>query len=576
MNAKHQAILTKMQQDPANKTCADCHGPAARWASINLGCFLCIGCSGVHRKLGVHISVVRSITLDTWTPGQVAQFVELGNVKSASVYEANLPPNFRRPSSSDAINLERFIRDKYERKLFTSVENGGPNPNRRGSTYHDRRSDSARSSGTAAPTSAGIAHDAHGPKPGQAVDRVPMSSGYATRDTPRSARASASTPYQRANSMRQMLEMGFAPHTAARALDATRGNLEQAVEWVLQHDGSVRGLPERPREDFGSTRPSADAHRPTPSLSQPVSKPVDAQVDLLTFDEEPVADKPKAAPAYMGTQPIKTPVQEPLSRTAMEPSNRSKATAAAPPAWAAVDDDFADFGAFESALPSSPTPREKPSSSKQVPAQGATSSVGTTDTNRQGQADGFASQVKSNAGLATTVLQNVGSMPTARASTQSTTTSNLGDSGTTQSALPMGSPQSRPAQPAVAPEPVKEAPATVTSTPADDPFAGLTSLAIAQSFSKPSRVAEDRKRETRSTSAEDGSSAPITKTREPASVDTQQITKKDPVQAVGAATDNAAESKATESLLFDIPEVTAEAPASTDKATLSLEDLLGV
>lgn len=46
--------------------------PGPRWASWNLGIFLCIRCAGIHRNLGVHISRVKSVNLDTWTPQQVA------------------------------------------------------------------------------------------------------------------------------------------------------------------------------------------------------------------------------------------------------------------------------------------------------------------------------------------------------------------------------------------------------------------------------------------------------------------------------------------------------------------------
>jgi hypothetical protein len=36
------------------------------------GVFMCIRCSGIHRSMGTHISKVKSVDLDTWTPEQMA------------------------------------------------------------------------------------------------------------------------------------------------------------------------------------------------------------------------------------------------------------------------------------------------------------------------------------------------------------------------------------------------------------------------------------------------------------------------------------------------------------------------
>ena len=44
-----------------NAVCCDCGSPEPDWASLNLGTLLCIECSGIHRKKGVHISKVRLI-----------------------------------------------------------------------------------------------------------------------------------------------------------------------------------------------------------------------------------------------------------------------------------------------------------------------------------------------------------------------------------------------------------------------------------------------------------------------------------------------------------------------------------
>lgn len=51
-------FLQEMLREEENKYCADCEAKQPRWASWNLGVFLCIRCAGLHRNLGVHISKV--------------------------------------------------------------------------------------------------------------------------------------------------------------------------------------------------------------------------------------------------------------------------------------------------------------------------------------------------------------------------------------------------------------------------------------------------------------------------------------------------------------------------------------
>lgn len=97
-----------------------CSIKGPRWASWNLGVFLCIRCAGIHRNLGVHISKVKSVNLDSWTPEQVVSLQQMGNSRARAVYEANLPDNFRRPQNDSS--LESFVRAKYEHKKYIARE----------------------------------------------------------------------------------------------------------------------------------------------------------------------------------------------------------------------------------------------------------------------------------------------------------------------------------------------------------------------------------------------------------------------------------------------------------------------
>lgn len=122
LNAKHAKVLLGLLKLPENKECADCRSKAPRWASINLGIFICMRCSGIHRSLGVHISKVRSTTLDTWLPEQVAFMQVMGNQKSNNYFEADLPPTFVRDQ------MELFIYAKYVNKRWASTTSPPPKP----------------------------------------------------------------------------------------------------------------------------------------------------------------------------------------------------------------------------------------------------------------------------------------------------------------------------------------------------------------------------------------------------------------------------------------------------------------
>ncbi len=80
----HFAVTTIRHQ---NNVCVDCNTPDPEWVSINLGVLMCIECSGIHRSLGVHVSKVRSLTLDAWENELLEVIAGVGNTIFNAIWE---------------------------------------------------------------------------------------------------------------------------------------------------------------------------------------------------------------------------------------------------------------------------------------------------------------------------------------------------------------------------------------------------------------------------------------------------------------------------------------------------------
>lgn len=121
--ARHERALQDLISNvPGNDRCADCGSSNPGWTSWSLGIFLCMRCASLHRKLGTHISKVKSLSMDSWSAEQVEAMRSVGNTASNKIYNPrNVRPTL--PLDPDEIDtaMEKYIRQKYQRKTLSEA-----------------------------------------------------------------------------------------------------------------------------------------------------------------------------------------------------------------------------------------------------------------------------------------------------------------------------------------------------------------------------------------------------------------------------------------------------------------------